>query len=76
MIFMTKPGTIIKIQLFQGSKAKDYFESKERLFLGTILRKLQNTITDDLNLSEEEKRHLVSGICLLIRIFREVGVSL
>ena len=52
---MTKPGTIIKIQLFQGSKAKDYFESKERLFLGTILRKLQNATTDDLNLSEEEK---------------------
>lgn len=55
MIFMTKPGTIIKIQLFQGSKAKDYFESKERLFLSTILRKLQNATTDDLNLSEEEK---------------------
>ncbi len=54
MTFMTKPGTIIKIQLFQGSKAKNYFESKERLFLSTILRKLQNT-TDDLNLSEEEK---------------------
>ncbi len=52
---MTKPGTIIKIQLFQGSKAKDYFESKERLFLGTILRKLQNATSDDLNLSEEEK---------------------
>ena len=52
---MTKPGTIIKIQLFQGSKAKDYFESKERLFLETILRKLQNATTDDLNLSEEEK---------------------
>ncbi len=51
---MTKPGTIIKIQLFQGSKAKNYFESKERLFLSTILRKLQNT-TDDLNLFEEEK---------------------
>ena len=54
MAFMTKPGTIIKIQLFQGSKAKNYFESKERLFLSTILRKLQNT-TDDLNLSDEEK---------------------
>ena len=52
---MTKSGTIIKIQLFQGSKAKDYFESKERLFLETILRKLQNATTDDLNLSEEEK---------------------
>ncbi len=52
---MTNPGTIIKIQLFQGSKAKDYFESKERLFLETVLRRLQNATTDDLNLSEEEK---------------------
>ena len=38
MTFMTKPGTIIKIQLFQGSKAKDYFESKERFFLGKHLK--------------------------------------
>ena len=57
MTFMTKPGTIIKIQLFQGSKAKNYFESKERLFLSTILRKLPNT-TDDLTLSEEEKNRI------------------
>ena len=56
---MTKPGTIIKIQLLQGSKAKDYLESKERLFLGTILSKLQNN-PDDLNLSEEEKNMLDS----------------
>ena len=55
MTFMSKPGTIIKIQLLQGSKAKDYFESKERLFLGTILSKLQNTTSNDLNLSDEEK---------------------
>ncbi len=55
MTFMTKPGTIIKIQLFQGSRAKDYFESKERLFLDIILRKLQNTASNDLNLSYEEK---------------------
>ena len=59
MTIMTKPGTIIKIQLLQGSKAKDYLESKERLFLGTILSKFQNN-TDDLNLSEEEKNMLDS----------------
>ena len=55
MTFMSKPGTIIKIQLLQGSNAKNYFESKERLFLGTILSKLQNTTSNDLNLSDEEK---------------------
>ncbi len=55
MVFMTKPGTIIKIQLLQGSNAKDYFESKERLFLGTVLSKLQNNPLDKLNLSDEEK---------------------
>jgi len=58
MIFMTKPGAIIKIQLLQGSNAKDYFESKERLFLGTILSKLQNNPLDELNLSDEEKNML------------------
>ena len=55
MIFMTKPGIIIKIQLLQGSKAKDYFESKERLFLDTILSKLENSTSDMPNLSDEEK---------------------
>ena len=55
MIFMTKPGIIIKIQLLQGSKAKDYFESKERLFLDTILSKLENSTSDTPNLSDEEK---------------------
>jgi len=58
MVFMTKPGTIIKIQLLQSSNAKDYFESKERLFLGTVLSKLQNNPLDELNLSDEEKNML------------------
>jgi len=58
MIFMTKPGTIIKIQLLQGSNTKDYFESKERLFLGTVLSKLQNNPLDELNLLDEEKNML------------------
>jgi len=55
---MTKPGTIIKIQLLQGSNAKDYFESKERLFLVTVLSKLQNNPLDELNLLDEEKNML------------------
>jgi len=55
---MTKPGAIIKIQLLQGSIAKDYFESKERLFLRTVLSKLQNNPIDELNLSNEEKNML------------------
>ncbi len=58
MVFMTKPGAIIKIQLLQGSNAKDYFESKERLFLRTVLSKLQNNPLDELNLSDEEKNML------------------
>ena len=58
MIFMTKPGTIIKIQLLQGSNAKDYLESKERLFLGTVISKLQNNPIDELNLLDEEKNML------------------
>ncbi len=57
MKFMSKPGTVIKIQLLQGSIAKNYFESKERLFLETILSKLQNT-PNELNLSDEEKNSL------------------
>jgi hypothetical protein len=57
MKFMSKPGIIIKIQLLQGSEARNYFESKERLFLGTILSKLQNT-DNDLNISDEEKNDL------------------
>ena len=54
MKFVTKPGTIIKIQMLQGSDAKNYFESKERLFLGTILTKLQNNPSDKLDLTNEE----------------------
>ena len=54
MKFVTKPGTIIKIQLLQGSNAKNYFESKDRLFLGTILSKLQNSPSEKLDLSDDE----------------------
>lgn len=52
---ISKPITIIKIKLLQNSQAKDYFESKERLFLTTVLLKLQNDISNELTLSDEEK---------------------
>jgi hypothetical protein len=55
MTIITKPGIIIKIQLLQGSQAKNYFESKERLFLGTILIKLQKDASNELNLTVQEK---------------------
>jgi len=55
MTIITKPGVIIKIQLLQGSQAKNYFESKERLFLGTILIKLQKDPSNELNLTVQEK---------------------
>ncbi len=55
---MTKPGAIIKIQILQGSNAKDYFESRERHFLVTVISKLQNDPSDELNLSDEEKNML------------------
>ncbi|HXV65888.1 MAG TPA: hypothetical protein VD731_01495 [Nitrosopumilaceae archaeon] len=58
MAIITKPGTIIKIQLLQKSDAINYFESKERLFLGTILKKLQIDKSLELKLTEPEKNML------------------
>lgn len=58
MVVFTKPGTIIKIQLLQGSQAKNYFESKERLFLQTILSKIQNDLSVELKITDEEKNML------------------
>lgn len=55
MKLISKPITVIKIKLLQNSQAKDYFESKERLFLATVLLKLQNDISNELTLSDEEK---------------------
>jgi len=55
MTIITKPGVIIKIQLLQGSQAKNYFESKERLFLGAILIRLQKDPSNELNLTVQEK---------------------
>ena len=58
MVIFTKPGAIIKIQLLQGSHARNYFESKERLFLQTLLSKMQNDSSIDLNITNEEKNML------------------
>ncbi len=55
MTFISKPGTIIKIQLLQGSNAKNYFESKERLFLETVSIKLKKDVSNELNLTFQEK---------------------
>jgi len=55
MTFISKPGTIIKIQLLQGSNAKNYFESNERLFLETISIKLKKDVSNELNLTFQEK---------------------
>jgi hypothetical protein len=55
---ISKPITIIKIKLLQNSQAKNYLESKERLFLATVLLKLQNDISNELTLSGEEKQML------------------
>ena len=61
MAINTKPGVIIKIQLLQGSQAKNYFESKERLFLETILIKLQKDASNELYLTIQEKE-MIEGI--------------
>ncbi len=58
MVIFTKPGAIIKIQLLQRSQARNYFESKERLFLQTIFSKLQNESSNELNITDEEKNML------------------
>ena len=57
MVIMTKPGAIIKIQLLQNSQAKNYFESKERLLLKTLLAKLQNS-NQNLSLTTQETDEL------------------
>ena len=58
MEIFSKPAAIIKIQLLLGSQARNYFETKERLFLQTILSKLQNSASNDLGLINEEKNML------------------
>lgn len=51
---MMNPRTIIKIQLLHGSKVKNYLESKERLFLNTILSKIQNSKESYITSNEEK----------------------
>jgi hypothetical protein len=58
MKLISKPITTFKIKLLQNSQAKNYFESKERLFLSTVLLKLQNDVSNELTFSNEEKRML------------------
>jgi len=58
---ISKPITIIKIKVLQNSQAKNYFESKERLFLTTVLLKLENEISNELTLLDEEK-HMLDNI--------------
>lgn len=66
MVTFSKPGTIIKIQLLQGSQAKNYFESSERLFLQTLLNKIQNDLAVDLNITDDEKK-------MLENVFKKYG---
>ena len=51
MTIMTKPGAIIKIKILQNSDARNYFETKERLFLQNILTDLNK---DEFSLNENQ----------------------
>ena len=51
---MTKPGAIIKIKILQNSNAKNYFETKERLFLQNTLSYLENEKSDKFTLNNEQ----------------------
>lgn len=57
MTIMTKPGAIIKIKILQNSNVKNYFETKERLFLQNILIEL-NKESDELDLKQEQIEEL------------------
>ena len=57
MTIMTKPGAIIKIKILQNSNAKNYFETKERLFLQNILIEI-NKESDVLALKQEQIEEL------------------
>lgn len=45
---------ITKINLLQNSEAKNYFETRERIFLKSIKEKLENS-KEDLNLLDKTK---------------------
>ena len=54
MTIMTKPGAIIKIKMLQSSDAKNYFETKERLFLQNMLTDLEKEKTNELTLNDNQ----------------------
>ena len=56
MSIFTKTGTIIKIKILQNSDARNYFESKERFFLETVLDKLENEKSDIFPLTTTESK--------------------
>ena len=51
---MTKPGAIIKIKILQNSDARNYFETKERLFLQNILSDLNKDESDQFTLNQDQ----------------------
>ena len=51
---MTKPGAIIKIKILQNSDARNYFETKERLFLQNTLSELTNDESSKFTLKQEQ----------------------
>ena len=54
MTIMTKPGAIIKIKILQSSDAKNYFETKERLFLQNMLTDLEKEKTNEFTFNEKQ----------------------
>ena len=54
MTVMTKPGAMIKIKMLQSSDAKNYFETKERLFLQNMLTDLEKEKTNELTLNDNQ----------------------
>ena len=54
MTIMTKSGAIIKIKILQNSDARNYFETKERLFLQNILSDLEKEKSDEVTLNENQ----------------------
>ena len=54
MTIMTKPGAIIKIKILQSSDAKNYFETKEKLFLQNMLTDLEKEKTNEFTFNEKQ----------------------
>ena len=54
MTIMTKPGAIIKIKMLRSSDAKNYFETKERLFLQNMLTDLEKEKTNEFTLNDNQ----------------------